>query len=176
MLEFLNNYIGDIIYENKVIDKSDIANLINSTDGSIKITLVPQSYKSNEAEVFDKRIEVEDWLLRQSDNINTFMLKWNNDIPLPLKIMDINIIKEERGIYYIKAIAPNNNIVKCTYCGRVLRTPESKLVGIGPECLRKIGLPNISINERKKILDKLKSIVWVGWIPKSAIINMEDIG
>lgn len=109
-----------------------------------------------------------------------FQDKWNNGKPMPLCIMQGEVIKETRGMYYMSLQGKAEPTPKCLVCGRVLLNPVSKLYGIGPECSEKIGLIRIESEEEAKeklkhIMEQIDDISWTGWVIKSAIKEWEEI-
>lgn len=109
-----------------------------------------------------------------------FQDKWNNGKPMPLCIMQGEVIKETRGMYYMNLQGKSELTAKCLCCGRALLNPISKLYGIGPECSDKIGLIRIESEEEAKeklkdIMKQINDISWTGWVIKSAIKEWEEI-
>ena len=65
-----------------------------------------------------------------------FMQKWNNNKPMPYRIMKGEKVKETKGMVYMKLhadILAEKNYT-CIACGRPLTNPVSQYFGIGPEC------------------------------------------
>ena len=109
-----------------------------------------------------------------------FQDKWNDGKPMPLCIMQGEVIKETRGMYYMSLKGKAEPTSKCLVCGRVLLNPVSKLYGIGPECSEKVGLIRIESKEEAKeklkhIMEQIDDIIWTGWVIKSAIKEWEEI-
>lgn len=109
-----------------------------------------------------------------------FQDKWNNGKPMPLCIMQGEVIKETRGMYQMKLQGKAEPTSKCLVCGKTLTNPISKLYGIGPECSDKIGLIRIESEEEAKeklkhIMEQIDDISWSGWVIKSAIKEWEMI-
>ena len=109
-----------------------------------------------------------------------FQDKWNNGNPMPLCIMQGNIIKETRGMYYMSLQGKSEPTSKCLVCGKTLTNPISKLYGIGPECSEKVGIIRIESEEEAKeklkhIMEQIDDISWMGWVIKSAIKEWEEI-
>ena len=109
-----------------------------------------------------------------------FQDKWNDGKPMPLCIMQGEVIKETRGMYYMSLKGKAEPTSKCLVCGRVLLNPVSKLYGIGPECSEKVGLIRIESKEEAKeklkhIMEQIDDITWTGWVIKSAIKEWEEI-
>lgn len=108
-----------------------------------------------------------------------FQDKWNNGNPMPLCIMQGEVIKETRGMYYMNLHGKAEPTYKCLVCGKTLTNPISKLYGIGPECSEKVGLIRIESEDAKEklkdIMEQIDDISWSGWVIKSAIKEWEEI-
>lgn len=109
-----------------------------------------------------------------------FQDKWNNGKPMPLCIMQGEVIKETRGMYYMELEGKAEPMTKCMHCGRILLNPVSKLYGIGPECSEKVGLIRIESEEEARekwnqLVEEIGNIKWTGWVIKSAIKEWEEI-
>ena len=109
-----------------------------------------------------------------------FQDKWNNGNPMPLCIMQGEVIKETRGMYYMNLQGKAEPTSRCLVCGKPLTNPVSKLYGIGPECSEKVGLIRIESEEEAKeklkhIMEQIDDISWSGWVIKSAIKEWEEI-
>lgn len=109
-----------------------------------------------------------------------FQDKWNNGNPMPLCIMQGEVMKETRGMYYMNLHGKAEPTYKCLVCGKTLTNPISKLYGIGPECSEKVGLIRIESEEDAKeklkhVMKQIDDIKWTGWVIKSAIKEWEEI-
>lgn len=109
-----------------------------------------------------------------------FQDKWNNGKPMPLCIMQGEVIKETRGMYYMNLQGKAEPTSRCLVCGKTLTNPISKLYGIGSECSEKVGLIRIESEEEAKeklnhIMEQIDDISWTGWVIKSAIKEWEEI-
>lgn len=109
-----------------------------------------------------------------------FQDKWNNGNPMPLCIMQGEVMKETRGMYYMNLQGKAEPTSKCLVCGKTLTNPVSKLYGIGPECGEKVGLIRIESEEEAKeklkhVMEQIDDISWSGWVIKSAIKEWEEI-
>ena len=109
-----------------------------------------------------------------------FMQTWNKDIPMPLRFMVGTVQQETSRMYYMKLHGEPAKLVFCSRCGRALANPVSKLFGIGPECSTKVGIDarlfiNESIAKEKlcQIEETIRKIVWEGWIPKTAVLELK---
>lgn len=109
-----------------------------------------------------------------------FQNKWNNGKPMPLCIMQGEVIKETRGMYYMNLQGKAESTSKCLVCGKPLSNPISKLYGIGPECSEKVGLIRIESEEEARekwneLVQQIGNIKWEGWVIKSAIKEWRDV-
>lgn len=50
----------------------------------------------------------------------------------------------------------SNEIIRCQICGRVLKNPKSRLIGIGSTCQKKAGLKDIAIKDSFLFKDLIK--------------------
>lgn len=110
-----------------------------------------------------------------------FMKKWNNNEPMPLRVMVGTVEKETPGMVYMNL---HGDIIEtvtpvCMKCGKPLTNPVSQYFGMGPECgNHDYTNPFASDAELKEAVRKyrteyLRKITWSGWIIKNAIIRKE---
>lgn len=109
-----------------------------------------------------------------------FQNKWNNGKPMPLCIMQGEVIKETRGMYYMSLQGKAEPTSKCLVCGKTLTNPISKLYGIDPECSEKVGIIRVESEEEARekwneLVQQIGNIKWEGWVIKSAIKEWEVI-
>lgn len=127
------------------------------------------------------KIEVKNWMMQQSSGDFDFMKHWNNDIPMPLKIMYGVKLGETKGMVKMRLHGDiKERITKvCMCCGRPITNKISQYFGVGPIC----GDHNyVSPFDTQEELDaaiatyreKLVNTVWTGWIAKSAILSIDD--
>lgn len=126
------------------------------------------------------KITVKKYMTEPTTSNFDFQDKWNNGKPMPLCIMQGEVIKETRGMYYMNLRGKAEPTSKCLVCGKTLTNPISKLYGIGPECSEKVGLIRIESEEEAKeklkhIMEQIDDITWTGWVIKSAIKEWEVI-
>lgn len=125
------------------------------------------------------KITVKKYMTEPATSTFDFQDKWNNGNPMPLCIMQGEVIKETRGMYYMILHGKAEPTYKCLVCGKTLTNPISKLYGIGPECSEKVGLIIESEEEAKEklkhIMEQIDDISWSGWVIKSAIKEWEEI-
>ena len=135
---------------------------------SVKKMEVGKSYK----------ITVKKYMTELATSTFDFQDKWNNGKPMPLCIMQGEVIKETRGMYYMDLQGKAEPTSKCLVCGKTLTNPISKLYGIGPECSEKVGLIRIESEEEAKeklkhIMKQIDDISWSGWVIRSSIKHYE---
>lgn len=126
------------------------------------------------SDITEYRITVKKYMTEKSSPGFDFMVKWNNDNPMPLRTMTGTIEKETKGMFYMKLHGEAEPTIRCMRCGRQLTNPISQHYGIGPECMSKLGLV-CDIEDVETIKKKLVEVVWEGWIIKSAIIEREEL-
>ena len=129
------------------------------------------------------KIEVKSYMLKKATPDFDFMQKWNNDVPMPLKIMVGTVVKETKGMVYMKLHGDifEEKTCHCMKCGKLLTNPVSQYFGIGPECGgHNYVNPFDSEEELKQAVAsykaKLNNLTWEGWIIKTAIISDIIIG
>lgn len=191
MLSLLKNWKGEvevngIHYANiHEVKTDDLRNFDNVT---IKLlSAVKKSQKSSNSVLTDDgkqqyRITVKSYMLKKASPEFDFMLKWNKDIPMPLRTMIGTVEKETRGMVYMKLHGDiyAERMCTCMKCGRPLTNPVSQYFGIGPECGgHNYVNPFNSEEELKAAVGEyrktLQNIIWEGWVIKSAITEREEI-
>lgn len=128
------------------------------------------------------KIQVRKYMTQKSNANFDFMAKWNNDIPMPLRIMVGEKVKETPGMVYMKLHADitEQQTFVCMKCGKPLTNPVSQYFGIGPECGgHNYTHPFATDDELKQAVaeyrKKLQGITWEGWVIKSAIEKEEIV-
>ena len=127
------------------------------------------------------KIDVKSYMTKKSSPDFDFMAKWNNDIPMPLRVMYGVKLKETKGMVRMKLHGDIKQTITpcCMVCGRELKNPVSQYFGVGPECGgHGYSHPFSSDEELKQAVaayrEKLVNTVWEGWIIKSAIESIDD--
>lgn len=122
------------------------------------------------------RIKVRQYMTRPASPEFDFHTKWNNDQPMPMRIMVGRKLKETRGMVQMELWGEITEELTqhCMKCGRVLSNPVSKYFGIGPECGGHNYTNPFETDEELKLAvkdmqEQLRNIKWTGWIIKSAI-------
>ena len=163
--------------------------------GQVHIKLYPKGKKSlespdmkskvdiNEVEsTGELKIRVKAYMTRKASPEFDFMAKWNNDNPMPFRVMAGTIEKESPGMYYMNLHGDifEEKTIRCMKCGRKLTNPVSQYFGIGPECGgHNYVHPFDTDAELKEAVSaykkQLQNITWTGWVIKSSIIEREEI-
>ena len=188
MLEALTEYKGIIKVNGKQYDNIESAETaLKAFSGKICIKLCPKAKNANKSEserstntiqAVDAKevykITVKQYMTRKATPEFDFMAKWNNDNPMPLRIMRGTIEKETRGMVYMKLHGFGERTVTCMCCGKELKNPVSRFYGIGPVCMGKVGIV-ADIEDISTITEKLEEIEWEGWIIRSAITEQIEL-
>lgn len=129
------------------------------------------------------RIKVRQYMTKKSSPDFDFMKKYNNDQPMPLRVMYGSIIEETRGMYRMRLHGrAERGVCQCMKCGRPLTHPVSRYYGMGNECGKHYHIAPDYVWEAMADEDrvfaevdaKLRDIKWEGWVIKSAIEEMTE--
>lgn len=128
-------------------------------------------------------VTVKQYMTKKSTPEFDFMSKFNNNEPMPLRIMVGTVEKETRGMYYMKlhASITGTKMLTCMKCGRPITNPVSQYFGMGPECgQHNYTNPFSSTSELRDAVEDYKKnvlskITWEGWVIKSAILDMTEV-
>ena len=189
MITMLQDWKGEVEINNERFD--NITAFISRNkplSGPVCIKLYPQAVKrefdtfksvtddDKEQGVTQYRVTVRQYMTKPTEigSDFDFMLKWNNNVPMPLRTMVGTVEKETRGMYKMHLKGFGEKTCTCMRCGRPLTNPISKHYGIGPECMEKLGLAR-DIEDVEGIKNDLQEIEWTGWCIKSAITEMEEV-
>lgn len=188
MLNMLESWKGQIEVNGKQYDSVERARIENKTfSGQVHIKLYCKAKNENlsnlraseSADIVNQpqqyRITVRQYMTQKSSARFDFMLKFNNDNPMPMRTMVGTIEKETKGMYFMHLRGQAEVTCTCMRCGRVLTNPVSKHYGIGPECMSKLGMMRLDINDIEGISKKLTEVEWTGWVIKSAITDKEEV-
>lgn len=137
--------------------------------------------KQCQAEPTQYVFTVKEYMTRAGTPSFDFMIRWNNNIPMPLRVMVGTIEKETAGMVYANL---HGEIITretqfCMKCGKEITNPISRLFGLGPVCGGHNYVNPFSSDEElnaaveKYRTERLHNITWSGWIIKSAIIAKE---
>lgn len=157
-------------------DNIDIKLLSNNKNANKELTDAQKTVsKSNNLSVdTEYQITVKSYMTKKATADFDFMLKWNNDKPMPMRIMQGTVEKETKGMVYMKLHGLAKPTVTCYCCGKELTNPISRHYGIGPICLSKLGIVR-EIDDVENIREELINIEWEGWIIKSSILKREEV-
>jgi SNF2 family DNA or RNA helicase len=83
--------------------------------------------------------------------------------------IEVDLIRETEKAILVKGTIRTGPAINCARCGRKLTNPVSRVVGIGPECCEKLGVPRPDFSDAKALDDQLKVATFFDnmWIPKS---------
>lgn len=187
MLTMLKDWEGKVEVNGTEYDSMQIAISKNKKlSGNICIKLYPKGYKEtqdfierfHQEEVEDKEkevvITVKPYMTKPASPEFDFMAKWNNNTPMPMRIMQGVKVKETPGMVYMKLHGLAKPTITCYCCGKELTNPISRHYGIGPICLTKMGITR-DIEDVEGISEELVNIEWEGWIIKSSILKEETV-
>ena len=185
MLTLLEGYKGSI--EVNDIAYSDLNTAVQAFKGSgEQLTIVLNKgakIKDNQAQEIQElegsaiyKIRVRQYMTRPASPEFDFHTKWNNDNPMPMRIMVGRKLKETRGMVQMELWGEIIDEISthCMKCGRTLTNTVSKYFGIGPEC-GSHGYNNPFETDEEleaaieEVQKQLKEIKWTGWIIKSSI-------
>lgn len=182
MLTMLKDWKGQIEVNGILYDSVDAVKIDSKTfSESMHIILHSNTQKRTQTkidavdDVSEYRVTVKKYMTMPATPEFDFMSKWNNDKPMPMRTMTGIILKETRGMVYMRLHGRAEQVVRCMRCGRLLTNPTSQIYGIGPECMSKLGLVRVEIDDVETIKKRLVDIVWEGWIIKSAITEKEEV-
>lgn len=189
MITMLKEWKGAVEVNNERYDNITAVILRNKPlSGQICIKLYPQALQSeftasksvtdgNKEETSTQyRVTVRQYMTKPTENGSDFdfMLKWNNNVPMPLRTMVGTVEKETKGMYKMHLKGFGEQTCTCMRCGKELKNPVSRYYGIGPECMAKLGLVR-EIDDVEGIKEDLQEVEWTGWVIKSAITEMEEV-
>lgn len=130
------------------------------------------------------KIKVRQYMTKPASPEFDFHDKWNNGVPMPMRIMVGRKLKETRGMVQMELWGEITDEIthNCMKCGKRLTNNVSKFFGIGPECGGHNYTNPFETEEElkaavKDMQEQLKEIKWTGWIIKSAIeeeVYLED--
>lgn len=192
MLTMLRSWSGSVEFNGTVYPTVDMfASAVKTLKPDDKLILRAKNYKKQSTEHVaveavsapsETRVTVKAYMTKPACPGFDFMQKWNDNKPMPLRVMTGVKVKETPGMVYMKLHGDiwARRICTCMCCGRELTNPVSQFFGIGPEC----GGHNYThpFNSDEELREAVKayrahlqSITWEGWIVKSAITNEEVV-
>lgn len=159
--------------------------LLELSDGDdVKIELIPKLLKEGLTTGIEVGktyiIKVTRRMTRRPKDKSEFMFMWNEGIPMPFMIMVGTVIRETRGMFYMRCYSKPLHTNMCMRCGRKITHPVSLLYGLGPECGNHAYITPIETEEQfieafDTIKANLKSITWNGWILKTEIEHYKEV-
>lgn len=186
MLSMLKNWKGRVIINDTEYDSIEHATSVFksfSDDMHIRLLSATQNAQKqqistsesvSESATTEYQIEVKKYMTQKATPSFDFMARWNNDNPMPMRIMQGTIEKETRGMVYMKLHGLCKPTITCYCCGKELTNPISRHYGIGPICLGKLGIAR-DIDDVENIKEELVNIEWAGWIIKSSIVERKEV-
>lgn len=192
MLSMLKNWKGAIEIDGTRYDNMDIAlnkvNLKENAQVSIRLLQLEKNvektgnFNSSDKDIQEYRIKVKKYMTEKASPQFDFMAKWNNNEPMPLRMMTGTVDKETRGMVHMTLHGDMyaEQMCTCMKCGKRLTNKVSQYFGIGPECGGHNYVNPFDTDEelKKAVADyrkKLVAITWSGWIIKSAIVEQEEV-
>lgn len=122
------------------------------------------------------QIKIRAYLLKEPSIDFDFHTKWNQGIPVPMRIMVGRKLKETQGLVQMELWGEITEPIStsCMKCGRTLTNEVSKYFGIGPECGGHRHINPFHNDEELHqavavMQQELRKVRWTGWIIKSAI-------
>lgn len=181
MISMLQNWKGAVEIDGTQYKSiQDAMSVFKSFSDDIHIKLLSNTENAKKSKIelsesaSEYEIEVKQYMTRKATPEFDFMAKWNNDEPMPMRIMQGTIEKETKGMVYMKLHGLCKPTITCYCCGKELTNPISRHYGIGPICLSKLGI-SYDIEDIENIKEELVKIEWSGWIIKSAILRKEEV-
>jgi len=185
MLELLKNYPGNLKVNGKEFENVLQAiqafgeyqgRLVIELNTNTATPIQPPRQEVEEGKEMEYIIKVKQYMTKPATPSFDFMDKWNNGVPMPMRIMVGKKLKETKGMVKMELrgeIIQEVNPV-CMKCGRTLTNPVSQYFGIGPECggHNYINPFETDAELRQAVAEtrkQLQNITWTGWIIKSAI-------
>ena len=122
------------------------------------------------------QIKVRQYMTKAATMDFDFHDKWNNGIPMPMRVMVGRKLEETRGLVRMELWGEITERITpaCMKCGKRLTNPVSQYFGIGSECGgHNYTNPFADDTELAAAVqatqEQLRNITWTGWIFKSAI-------
>ena len=191
MIRQLEKWTGKIIINGTEYESISDVPAIELTE-TTTITLLPRVIVSEQeqqrqpisepasVEPIEHIITVKQYMTKPASPEFDFMEKWNNNVPMPMRTMVGTVVKETRGMVYMKLHGEllAERTFTCMCCGRALTNPVSQFFGVGPECGgHNYTHPFETDEELKQAVEVYKKVLlnktWEGWIIKSAITDDE---
>lgn len=184
MLSMLQAWKGAVEVNGQMYDNISLVKPDMLSKGDIHIKLYPLATKQQETtgkhvpdvamKSGELKITVKQYMTRKGSPDFDFMTKWNNDVPMPLRTMQGTIEQETHGMVKMKLHGVGLQEIHCLRCGKELTHPVSRHYGIGPECMKKLGIV-ADIEDVDSIKEQLVNVEWEGWVIRSSILSQEEV-
>lgn len=185
MLSMLKDWQGKVEINDKEYEDIQSATIENKAlSGQVHIKLYSNSFISKfhkdtkrQEEInedIEHRFTVKAYMTKPATLEFDFMAKWNDNNPMPMRIMEGVRVKETPGMVYLKLHGLAKPTITCYCCGKELTNPISRKYGVGPICLSKMGI-DLDIEDVENIKEQLVNIEWSGWCIRSAILSEEEV-
>lgn len=199
MLQYMKEYKGSLTINGITYNNVKSAeNALKDYRGNIIVTITNKTHYKQNNEVSapsqrDKnttssssetvyKIKVRRYMTRPSTPDFDFHKKWNNDTPMPMRIMVGKKLKETKGMVQMElwGAITEEQTSHCMKCGKVLSNPVSRYFGIGPECGGHNYVNPFETEEElnqavAEMKQKLAETRWTGWVIKSAIEEIKEV-
>lgn len=179
MISMLQNWPGSVEIDGQRFESiSKIPESVLTASNILNIKLYPVIVQqvAEAADETEYRITVRRYMTKKATPEFNFMEKWNHNNPMPYRTMVGTVVRETRGMVYMKLHGDiwAEKIHRCMKCGKVLTNPVSQYFGIGPECGGHNYIHPFDTDEELKeavsaYRKEIQSVTWEGWIIKSAI-------
>lgn len=182
MVSLFDNWTGSVVINDVEYDSVQAAKHIFKTlSGNAHIILksthrnvTDHATMQNTDGTGEYEITVKPYMTKPATPEFDFMARWNDNNPMPMRIMQGTVEKETPGMVYMKLHGLAKPTITCYCCGKELTNPISRHYGIGPICLSKLGIVR-EIDDVENIKEELVNIKWSGWVVKSAIIERKEV-
>ena len=192
VIRAIKSWNGGIVFNDTMMKPTEID--FKAIQSGTRFTLLPKSkcasYEpikepvshhavvDNDSTLF--KVQVRQYMTKPSTPQFDFMKKWNNDNPMPLRVMVGEQLKETPGMVYMRLHGDilESKTRHCMKCGKVISNPISQFFGMGPECGNHAYINPFETEDElnaavESYKQKLQKITWEGWIIKSAIEKKE---
>lgn len=170
--EFLQSYEGQVEITFIEVDRKNIQPGLQGVIASPR--LISDEIFMQDDKIY--QIKVRRYMTQPATPAFTFQSQWNNNIPMPMRIMVGKKVKETKGMVKMQLWGEMVNEVEvcCLKCGKTLTNPVSHYFGLGPECGGHMYKHPFETEDELRAAveennEKLALITWEGWIVKSAI-------
>jgi hypothetical protein len=161
-----------------VLGKSTVAPQVATKPANTNVSKPEEKIATVDGTIY--KIKVRQYMTKAPSAGFDFHTKWNNGVPVPMRVMVGKKLQETRGMVKMELwgqIAEEETQI-CMKCGRTLTNPVSRFFGIGPECGGHNYVHPFETDEElraavKQQNEKLNEIKWTGWLIRSSIEEEE---